>query len=56
MGWVVGWGGWWGGVGGQPKAGYAIHKETDSSAVSPVGHRNSHMQSARSPATVCHPM
>ena len=31
-----------GGGGGEPKAGYTIHKETDSSSVSPVGHRNSY--------------
>ena len=34
--------GWAVGAGGEPKAGYTIHKETDSSSVSPVGHRNSH--------------
>ena len=36
--------GWAVGAGGEPKAGYTIHKETDSSSVSPVGHRNSHSQ------------
>ena len=36
-----------GGVGGEPKAGYTIHKETDSSSVSPVGHRNSHSRPGR---------
>ena len=32
------------GVGGKPKAGNTIHKETNSSAVSSVGHRNCHSQ------------
>ena len=32
------------GVGGKPKAGNTIHKEANSSAVSSVGHRNSHSQ------------
>ena len=32
--------GWALGVGGKPKAGNTIHKETNSSAVSSVGHRN----------------
>ena len=27
------------GAGGEPKAGYTIHKETDSSSASPVGHK-----------------
>ena len=37
-----------GGVGGgEPKAVYTIHKETDSSSVSPVGHRNSHSRHGR---------
>ena len=35
------------GAGGEPKAGYTIHKETDSSSVSPVGHRNSHSRHGR---------
>ena len=30
------------GVGGKPKAGNTIHKETNSTAVPSVGHRNSH--------------
>ena len=34
-------GGWALGVGGKPKAGYTIHKETHSSNVFSVGHRNS---------------
>ena len=34
--------GWVLGVGGKPKAGNTIHKETNSSAVSSVGHRNCH--------------
>ena len=44
-------GGWEGGVGwalgagGEPKAGYTIHKETDSSSVSSVGHRNMYSHS-----------
>ena len=45
MGWV-GVGGRLG-AGGEPKAGYTIHKETDSSSVSPVGHRNSHSRHGR---------
>ena len=45
-----GWGGCWG-VGGKPKAGNTIHKETNSSAVSSVGHRNCHGQPGR-PQTV----
>ena len=36
-----------GGVGGKPKAGNTIHKETNSSAVSSVGHRNCHSQPGR---------
>ena len=46
-------GGWAGGVGwvlgadGKPKAGYTIHKETHSSNVFSVGHRNSHSQPGR---------
>ena len=35
MGWALG-------SGGKPKAGNTIHKETNSSAVSSVGHRNCH--------------
>ena len=35
------------GVGGKPKAGNTIHKETNSSAVSSVGHRNCHSQLGR---------
>ena len=35
------------GVGGKPKAGYTIHKETNSSVVSSVGHRNCHSQPGR---------
>ena len=35
------------GAGGELKAGYTIHKETDSSSVSPVGHRNSHNRHGR---------
>ena len=31
----------------EPKAGHTIHKETDSSSVSPVGHRNSHSRHGR---------
>ena len=43
-----GWaGGRGGGVGGKPKAGNTIHKETNSSAVSSVGHRNCHSQPGR---------
>ena len=44
---VGGGGGWAVGAGGEPKAGYTIHKETDSSSVSPVGHRNSHSRPGR---------
>ena len=45
-------GGWEGGgvgvgVGGKPKAGHTIHKETHSSNVFSVGHRNSHSQPGR---------
>ena len=43
-GWV---GGWALGVGGKPKAGHTIHKETNSSAVCSVGHRNCHSQPGR---------
>ena len=39
--------GWAVGAGGEPKAGYTIHKETDSSSVSSVGHRNSHSRPGR---------
>ena len=39
--------GWAVGAGGEPKAGYTIHKEIDSSSVSPVGHRNSHSRLGR---------
>ena len=39
--------GWAGGVGGKPKAGNTFHKETNSSAVSSVGHRNCHSQPGR---------
>ena len=39
--------GWALGVGGKPKAGNTIHKETNSSAVSSVGHRNCHSQPGR---------
>ena len=39
--------GWALGVGGKPKAGNTIHKETNSSAVSSVGHRNCHSQLGR---------
>ena len=35
------------GVGGKPKAGNTIYKETNSSAVSSVGHRNCHSQPGR---------
>ena len=35
------------GVGGKPKAGNTIHKETNSSAMSSVGHRNCHSQPGR---------
>ena len=35
------------GVGGKPKAGYIIHKETHSINVFSVGHRNSHSQPGR---------
>ena len=34
------------GVGGKPKAGNTIHKETNSSVVCSVLHRNSHSQPA----------
>ena len=37
MGWVLG-------IGGKPKAGKTIHREANSSVVSPVGHRNCHSQ------------
>ena len=40
--------GWAVAAGGEPKAGYTIHKETDSSSVSTVGHRNSHSRHGRS--------
>ena len=47
-GWLGGRGEEWAvGAGGEPKAGYTIHKETDSSSVSPVGHRNSHSRPGR---------
>ena len=48
-GWVVGvGGGWWVlGVGGKPKAGNTIHKETNSSVVCSVLHRNSLSQPGR---------
>ena len=36
-----------GGWGGKPKAGNTIHKETNSSAVCSVLHRNSHSQPGR---------
>ena len=51
MGWVLG-------VGGKPKAGGTIHKETNSSVVCSVLHRNSHSQPGRprrSPAAVLYP-
>ena len=35
------------GVDGKPKAGNAIHKEANSSAMSSVGHRNCHSQPDR---------
>ena len=35
------------GVGGKPKVGYTIHKETHSTNVFSVGHRNSHSQPGR---------
>ena len=35
------------GVGGKPKAGNTIHKETNSSVVPLVGHRNCHSQPGR---------
>ena len=47
--------GWALGVGGKPKAGNTIHKETNSRAVYSVLHRNSHSQLGRprrSPAAV----
>ena len=54
-----GWGGmgvgWALGVGGKPKAGNTIHKETNSSVVCSVLHRNSNSQPGRprrSPAAV----
>ena len=50
-----GWAGWVLGVGGKPKAGNTIHKETNSSAVCSVLHRNGHSQPGRprrSPAAV----
>ena len=34
-------------VGGKPKAGYTIHKETNIDVVASVGHRNSHSQPGR---------
>ena len=40
VGWVLG-------VGGKPKAGNTIHKETNSSVVCSVGHRNCHSQPGR---------
>ena len=40
VGWVLG-------VGGKPKAGNTIHKETNSSVVCSVLHRNSHSQPDR---------
>ena len=46
-GWAGAGGGWALGVGGKPKAGNTIHKETNSSAVSSVGHRNCHSQPGR---------
>ena len=48
-GWVGGWEGvgWVLGVGGKPKAGNTIHKETNSSVVCSVLHRNSHSQPGR---------
>ena len=47
-GWAGGRGvGWAFGVGGKPKAGNTIHKETNSSAVSSVGHRNCHSKPGR---------
>ena len=48
VGWVLG-------VGGKPKAGNTIHKETNSSVVCSVLHRNCHSQPGRprrSPAAV----
>ena len=55
-GWAGGRGvGWVLGVGGKLKAGNTIHKETNSSAVCSVLHRNSHSQPGRprqSPAAV----
>ena len=53
----VGWG-WVLGVGGKPKAGNTIHKETNSNVVCSVLHRNSHSQpgrARRSPAAVLTP-
>ena len=47
-GWAGGRGvGWVLGVGGKPKAGDTIHKETNSSVVCSVLHRNSHSQPGR---------
>ena len=40
------------GVGEKPKAGNTIHKETNSSAVSSVGHRNCHSRSTWQAQTV----
>ena len=40
VGWVLG-------VGGKPKAGNTIHKETNSSVVCSVGHRKCHSQLGR---------
>ena len=39
--------GWMLGVGGKPKAGNTIQKETNSSVVCSVLHRNSHSQPVR---------
>ena len=39
--------GWALGVGGKPKAGNTIHKETNSSVVCSILHRNSHNQPGR---------
>ena len=44
--------GWTLGVGGKPKAGNAIHNETDSSNVALVGHRNRHSQPGRPIKTI----
>ena len=35
------------GMGGKPKAGNTIHKDTKSSVVCSVGHRNCHSQPGR---------